>query len=259
MELRQLGPGMMQQLQSTCDQCNGVGEGFADKDKCSTCSGRGTQSTREVVEVLVPAGTEHGKQFTFYEKGDERADIAPGDLIVVVQQEQHPVFTRRGANLFMKKSLSLLQSLTGFVFTLVHLDGHKLTIKSKKDTVVPPGHVQVIRGQGMPLGFGTEMGDLYFEYDVQFPKTLKLSAADSQSLARALGGQEEKREIVNTKMTASGNEDTRMEDDEVEVEDVDLTEEREKWKEQQEQQKRKHGATEEDEEDSRGGVPCRTQ
>jgi len=259
-QLRQLGPSMMQQVQSACDECHGVGEGFEEKDKCSVCKGTGTNSAREVVEVHIPAGTQNNKQFTFYEKGDEALDVSPGDLVVVVQQEPHAIFKRQGANLFLKKSISLFQSLTGFEFQLVHLDGHKLTIKSKKGAIVPPGAVQVVRGQGMPLGHGTEMGDLYLEYDVEFPKSINISESEKQSLARCLGVQEHKREIITAKTTPTTDEDVRMDDEEVFLEDVDLTEERQRWAEQQELQKKKHGALEEDEDEGpRGATQCRAQ
>jgi DnaJ family protein A protein 2 len=250
---------MMQQLQRACGACNGQGQGFEEKDKCKNCTGKGTTSNREVVEVHIPAGTENNKHFTFYEKGDEAVDVAPGDLVVVVQQEPHPVFQRRGPNLFMKKTISLFQSLTGFEFQLVHLDGHKLTIKSKKGGVIPPGTVQVVRGQGMPMGLGTQMGDLYLEYDVVFPKSINISPAETQSLARCLGSQEQKREILNAKTTPSNDEDVRMEDEEVFLEDVDLADEKQKWAEQQEQQKRRHGATEEDEDDGPRTQRCQAQ
>jgi len=154
----------------------------------------------------------------------------------------------------------LYQALTGFEFQLIHLDGHKLTVKSKKGCVLSPGAVQVIRGQGMPLGLGTQTGDLYLEYDVVFPKTLSLSGPEAQTLARALGAQEEKREQINARTLATAEEDTRMEDEEVSLEDVDISAEREKWKEQQDQQKKRHGATEEDEDDGgMRGPRCHTQ
>jgi len=248
-ELRQLGPSMMQQVQAVCDECHGQGQGFTDKDKCTACGAKGTTPLREVIEVHIPAGTEHQKQFTFFEKGHEAAEVAPGDLIVVVQQETHAIFQRRGANLFMKKTLSLFQALTGFEFQLIHLDGHKLTIKSKSGTVLSPGAVQVVRGQGMPLGIGTQTGDLYLEYDVVFPKTLSLSPADTQTLRKALGANEEKRELINGRTVLTPSEDTAMDDEEVTLEDVDLNQESQKWKEQHEQQKMKHGATEEDDEE----------
>jgi len=257
-ELKQLGPSMMQQVQMPCDECNGVGEGFEEKDKCKTCKGKGSNSTKEVVEVHVPPGTENGKQFTYYEKGDESLNVMPGDLIVVVHQEKHPLFKRQGANLFLTKTISLSQALVGFEFQLIHLDGHKLSVKSRKGDVVSPGTVQVVRGQGMPMGHGSQMGDLYFEYDVLFPKTINLKDGDTQTLQRILGGAEQKRDVLNTKTTPTpADEDVRMEDEEVVPEDVDLQEERQKWQEQMEQQKAK-GATEEDDEGPQR-TQCRAQ
>jgi len=259
-ELKQLGPSMMQQVQMPCDECHGVGEGFEQKDKCKHCSARGTTGTKEVIEVHVPPGTEHGKQFTFYEKGDEGLNVMPGDLVVVVQQEKHPLFTRRGANLFMPKSVSLYQALVGFEFQLVHLDGHKLTVKSRKGHVVSPGSVQVVRGQGMPIGHGSQMGDLYFEYDVVFPKTIELKDGDAQHLQRMIGTSEHKRDVVNTRTAPPpADDDSRMEDEDVILEDIDLQAEREKWQEQAEQQQAQRRQTDDDDDRPQGGQQCRAQ
>ena len=41
-------------------------------------------------------------------------DTIPGDLIFVVQEKAHTMFVRKGADLFMKKNVSLLEALTGF-------------------------------------------------------------------------------------------------------------------------------------------------
>ena len=41
-------------------------------------------------------------------------DALPGDLIFVVQQKPHDVFERKGADLFMKKTIPLVDALIGF-------------------------------------------------------------------------------------------------------------------------------------------------
>lgn len=259
-ELKKLGPSMMQQIMMPCDECNGVGEGFEAKDKCKTCKGSGSTPNKEVIEVHIPPGTENGKQFTFYEKGDESVNVMPGDLVVVVNQEKHPLFKRQGANLFISKSISLTQALVGFEFQLVHLDGHKLNVKSRKGQVISPGTVQVVRGQGMPMGHGSAMGDLYFEYDIVFPKTINLKDGDVQTLQRMLGA-EQKREVMNTRTTpfnTNTDEETAMEDEDVVPEEVDLQEERHRWQEQMEQAKATKGATEEDDEPQQA-TQCRAQ
>ena len=92
------------------------------------------------------------------------------------------------------------------------------------------------------------MGDLYFEYDVVFPKSINLKDGDSQILQRILGAEQKRADVVMTKTVSTpAEEDVRMEDEDVVPEDVDLQEERQKWQEQMEQAKAK-GATEEDDE-----------
>lgn len=46
-----------------------------------------------------------------------------GDLIFITQEKPHKVFTRMGADLSIKKDITLLQALTGFEFKIKHLDG----------------------------------------------------------------------------------------------------------------------------------------
>lgn len=57
-------------------------------------------------------------------------DMEDGDLIVIVNIKKHSVFKRKGADLFIAKEITLLESLTGVNYTLTHLDGRKVTITS---------------------------------------------------------------------------------------------------------------------------------
>jgi len=38
--IQRLGPGMVQQIQSICPECQGNGESISAKDRCKTCSGK---------------------------------------------------------------------------------------------------------------------------------------------------------------------------------------------------------------------------
>ena len=38
--LRQIGPGMMQQMQSQCSDCGGSGDFIREKDRCKKCKGK---------------------------------------------------------------------------------------------------------------------------------------------------------------------------------------------------------------------------
>jgi len=46
-----------------------------------------------------------------------------GDLYVRIMIKKHPTFTRKGADLFIEKKISLLEALTGYNFEIKHLDG----------------------------------------------------------------------------------------------------------------------------------------
>ena len=66
-------------------------------------------------------------------------DLEPGDVIIVLQQKEHEVFSRDNDNLFIPHKLSLTEALCGFEFTVKHLDGRELIIKHPPGTVIEPG------------------------------------------------------------------------------------------------------------------------
>ena len=53
-----------------------------------------------------------------------------GDLYVRIMIKKHPIFTRKGADLFIDKKISLLEALTGYNFEIKHLDGTQLVIST---------------------------------------------------------------------------------------------------------------------------------
>jgi len=50
-QLRQLGPGMVQQMQSKCSDCNGEGEVCREKDRCKICKGQKFVDEEKILEV----------------------------------------------------------------------------------------------------------------------------------------------------------------------------------------------------------------
>ena len=51
MQYRQLGPGMVQQMQSRCSDCSGEGETCREKDRCKTCKGQKLVEEEKILEV----------------------------------------------------------------------------------------------------------------------------------------------------------------------------------------------------------------
>merc|ERR1712038_1425700 len=124
-EVIRMGP-MIQQMQSQCNSCGGQGKSFT------------TKSDREVLEVHIQKGSPDGHKIPFREMADEHPDADTGDVIFVVKQKEHPEFKRKGADLFIERTISLVEALCGFELELTHLDGRTLLIKTSPGEIIRP-------------------------------------------------------------------------------------------------------------------------
>ncbi|XP_060066217.1 dnaJ homolog subfamily A member 2-like [Ylistrum balloti] len=168
--LRQLGPGMVQQMQSVCPDCHGEGEVINEKDKCKDCKGKKVVNQTKILEVNVDKGMRDNQKITFRWEGDQLPDMEPGDVIIVLKQQEHELYTRDGDNLYCTYNLSLTEALCGFQFTLKHLDGRDLLVKSPPGDVIHPGAVKCIKGEGMPTYKSPfDKGELLVKFDITFP------------------------------------------------------------------------------------------
>jgi molecular chaperone DnaJ len=93
------------QTRTTCSYCGG--DGKVVTDSCNTCKGSGLVKGEEVISVNIPAGVMNGMQLSLSGKGNaaERGGI-PGDLIIVIEEEEHPELKRDGNNLLYEHTLS---------------------------------------------------------------------------------------------------------------------------------------------------------
>ena len=171
--IRHLGPSMIQQMQHPCNECKGTGETINDKDRCSQCKGEKVVQEKKVLEVIVEKGMQNAQKITFPGEADEAPDTVTGDIVFVLQQKEHPKFKRKGDDLFVEHTLSLVESLCGFQFILTHLDGRQLLIKTLPGVVVKPDQFKAINDEGMPMYQRPFMkGKLYIHFSVEFPDSL---------------------------------------------------------------------------------------
>ena len=102
MELRQIGPGMLTQVQRPCSDCGG--KGYKAK----------TKNERKVIEVHVEKGAVHNQKISFKGMADEIPGRETGDVNFIIQEKEHDLFKRKGADLLIMQDVSLNQALTGF-------------------------------------------------------------------------------------------------------------------------------------------------
>jgi DnaJ homolog subfamily A member 2 len=101
MEVRQIGPGMITQMQRTCSACDG--QGYIAR----------TKTERKVLEVHVEKGMKNNTKVTFRGAADETPGLEPGDVNFIIQEKEHDMFKRKNADLLVTKEVSLNQALTG--------------------------------------------------------------------------------------------------------------------------------------------------
>lgn len=172
-QMRQIGPGMVQQMQSACPTCKQTGKIMNEADKCKVCKGKKTVKDRKVLEVVIEKGMKNGQKIKFRGEADELPGTIAGDVVFVVQEKEHEQFQRKNSDLVIKMNLTLSEALCGFTKTITHLDGRVLRIDSPAGKVIKPDSVHMINGEGMPYhGNPFTKGRLFVMFIVDFPATL---------------------------------------------------------------------------------------
>lgn len=169
--VQRLGPGMVQQFQTRCSDCGGQGEKFREKDRCKECMGKKTKREKKILEVHVEKGMKDGQKITFYGEGDQEPGIEPGDVVFVLEEQDHGKFKRKGSDLLIDMEIDLVESLCGFKRVITTLDKRNLLIVSHTGDVIKHGDTKVILNEGMPQYKNIDnRGRLIVEFKVKFPK-----------------------------------------------------------------------------------------
>jgi DnaJ family protein A protein 2 len=169
--IKQLGPGMIQQMQTVCNDCGGKGEVIKEEDKCKDCKGKKVSKEKKILQVYVDKGMRHGQKIVFSGESDEAPGQEPGDIIFVLIEKKHEVFKRNGNDLYMEATIPLVEALAGFAFTVKHLDDRTLLVKSEKGEIINPGDIKMIGNEGMPIHKRPfDKGNLYIHFNIEFPK-----------------------------------------------------------------------------------------
>lgn len=101
-----------------------------------------------MVEVPLEKGVPDEHDYVFYGESDEivrplifiiyKPGAMAGDLYLRVKIEKHKLYERKGADLYTKKKISLVEALTGTSFSLKFLDDTTLFISTPPGEVISP-------------------------------------------------------------------------------------------------------------------------
>jgi len=182
------GQGMFS-ISQPCSQCGGTGTVI--EDPCPTCHGAGAVRTVKRLRVNIPPGVRDGSRIRLAGKGEPgRNGGPPGDLYLITNVSDSPLFTRKGDNLEVEVPLSIPEALRGAEVQVPTLNGTK-TLRVKPGT--PHGTVQRLRGEGPPklggAGGKQEKGDIHYRFVIDVPKNLsKEQQSAVEELSKTLDG-----------------------------------------------------------------------
>lgn len=163
-------------IAKTCGKCNGHGQIITNP--CAECGGAGARRVTYTVNVKIPAGVDAGSRLKLRGEGEAGHNGGPsGDLYVVLDVEEHPIFTREHTDLVCEVPVSIAQAALGTEIDVPTLDG---SAHVKVPAGTQSGQLFRLRGRGVPdlNGYGT--GDQLVRVVVETPR--KLSARQRELL-----------------------------------------------------------------------------
>jgi len=158
-----MGNGMfIQMVQQVCDVCQGKGSTIINK--CNTCNGFGTNSSKESMSFILPHGTDDGQQYIFEKMGDSH-NGSYGNLIVKVKVVNQDNFEKSGNDLIYSAYLGL-NDLKMNSISIPHPDGElRVNFPLEFDTSKPLR----VKSKGFKTG---NKGDLYVRLFVKFKREI---------------------------------------------------------------------------------------
>ncbi len=159
--------GQMQTSQA-CPTCRGAGQSIAKKP--AGADQYGMVRKEVVIPIEIPAGVEEGMQLTVRGKGnDAPGSGVAGDLLVMIEEVEHPNLKRDGVNLHYDLYLNFADAALG-TSTEIPIVGSKVKFKISAGT--QSGKILRLKGKGIPEINGYGRGDILVHVNVWVPQSL---------------------------------------------------------------------------------------
>ena len=130
--------------------------------------------------INIKKGSKNGDNIIVKEGGNyiPELDIIE-DLIIQVIEQSDEIYKRKGDDLYIEHTLSLVESLCGCVISINHMDD---ILNFKIDNIIKPNTLYKLEGKGMPIKYNenelsendksNKYGDLIIDFTILFPQKL---------------------------------------------------------------------------------------
>ena len=156
----------VQSVIQECDKCHGTGK--IPEKECHTCHGTGVEKETVERKVRIPSGVEKGQRLVVRDGGDAGENNGLfGDLYIFIDVKEHPIFKRKGYDIYCKVPISMTTAILGGEVEVPTLEG-KRTIKISEGT--QSGKELKLRDKGIRTSNGT--GSEIIEIKIETPINL---------------------------------------------------------------------------------------
>ncbi len=169
-EIRSVSRSMFGQFinVSPCSHCGGTGRIISEP--CTSCNGEGRIHAEDSITVKIPAGVEEGNYLPVSGKGNAgRRGGDTGDLIVVIEEKEHPYFDRNGNDIIYRLDISFPDAVLGGKYevpTLEGIENVKIEPGTRANTIIK------LHGKGIPNLNSYGSGDEIVVVDIHVPKSV---------------------------------------------------------------------------------------
>lgn len=152
----------------TCSACGG--RGSVVKTPCPDCKGSGLHRKSRTIKVNIPAGIDEGQRISLRGEGEAGKFGGPaGDLYIAISIKNHPIFTRRGYDVYVDMPITFAEAALGGKVIIP-------TIHGKIEMTIPEGTQNgdkfVLKGKGISSLRGIGKGNQYITVNIEVPKKL---------------------------------------------------------------------------------------
>ncbi len=181
-------------MSQPCASCGGTGRKTIKV--CSVCRGQGKTFQRESVKVKIPRGADTGSRVRL--KGMGGAGIGggpPGDLIIEISVKPHPLFKRKGDDIYLDLPVTFSEAALGAKIEVPTIDG---IAAMRLPQGTQGGQRMKLSGKGFPSPKTGVRGDQYVNVKIVVPKDLDSTAKETIKGTDAFYKEDPRRGLLRT-------------------------------------------------------------
>jgi molecular chaperone DnaJ len=184
-----------------CSRCGG--SGTVIEEPCPTCAGEGRLRELKRYRVNIPPGVKDGSRIKLAGKGEAGLrGGAPGDLFVITQVQESPVFRPKGDNLEVEVPITITEAIRGADIEVPTLSGTK---RLRVPGGTKHGTIQRLRGEGPPVLGGRGRGDIHYRFVIDVPGNLSAEQREAvEELSKVMNGNPRERILREAAATREG-------------------------------------------------------